>query len=80
MRLPEWTMRSQRVDSHVEERVKYRKHGTTWIVRIDRGDELMASLSMAMISGTCELVIQELPGGVDRLFDAETGLNLFDLD
>ena len=33
-------------------------------------------LSSALISGTCELVIDELEGGVDRQFNNEVGLNL----
>lgn len=34
-------------------------------------------LNRAVISGTCEIVMQAVEGKVDRLFDEEVGLNLF---
>lgn len=34
-------------------------------------------LNRAVISGTCELTIQEAEGKIDRTYDEETGLNIF---
>jgi len=34
-------------------------------------------LSAAVVSGTCEIVITEIPGEMDRQFDPDVGLNLY---
>lgn len=34
-------------------------------------------LNRAMVSATCEMVVTEIPGAVDRAFHEEIGLNLF---
>jgi len=36
-------------------------------------------LTRAVVSGTCEIVIQVIDGRVERTFDAGVGLNVFDL-
>lgn len=34
-------------------------------------------LNRAVISATCEMVVTEIPGTVDRIFDPDIGLNVF---
>jgi predicted DNA-binding protein with PD1-like motif len=36
-------------------------------------------LNAALVSGTCEVIIDIMDGGVDRVFSEEVGLNLFNL-
>lgn len=43
----------------------------------ERGNVFGGHLTEAVISGTGELVLTEIDGTVDRRFDEETGLNLF---
>ena len=43
----------------------------------DRGEVFGGHLNRAMVSATCEMVIQVNDGEVDRAYDPETGLNLF---
>lgn len=35
-------------------------------------------LNKAIVSATCEMAINVIEGNVNRYFDAETGLNIFD--
>lgn len=37
-------------------------------------------LNAAVVSGTCEVIIDIMDGEVDRVFSEEVGLNLFNLD
>ncbi|WP_291319556.1 PPC domain-containing DNA-binding protein [Desulfonatronospira sp.] len=37
-------------------------------------------LNRALISGTCEVVIDQAQGSIDRLFDQDVGLNLMKFD
>ena len=43
----------------------------------DKGEVFGGHLNRAMISATCELVIQVVDGTVERRFDPEIGLNVF---
>ena len=43
----------------------------------DKGEVFGGHLNEAFVSATCEMVIQIIPGTVDREFDPTIGLNLF---
>lgn len=43
----------------------------------DRGKVFGGHLNRAVVSATCEMVIQVMDGEVDRAYDPETGLNVF---
>lgn len=42
----------------------------------DKGHVVGGHLNRAVISATCEMVVIEIPGSVDRAFSEEVGLNL----
>ena len=46
----------------------------------DKGQVFGGHLNRAQVSATCEMVINLIPGRVDRYFDEESGLNLFKFD
>lgn len=44
----------------------------------EKGEVFGGHLNKAIVSATCEMVIQIIDGKVDRKFDRDTGLNLFE--
>ena len=43
----------------------------------DKGQVFGGHLNRAVVSATCEMVVEIFPGTVDRVHDPDTGLNLF---
>ena len=54
------------------------KKYVTPVVADEAGNVYGGHLTEAVISGTGELVLTEIEGTVDRKFDEEIGLNLFE--
>lgn len=44
----------------------------------EKGEVFGGHLNSAMVSATCEMIIQIINGSVDRHFDEQIGLNLFE--
>ena len=43
----------------------------------DKGEVFGGHLNKAIVSATCEMVIDVIDGSIDRKYDEETGLNVF---
>ena len=43
----------------------------------DKGQVFGGHLNRAVVSATCEMVVEIIPSAVDRAHDPDTGLNLF---
>ena len=43
----------------------------------DKGQVFGGHLNRAVVSATCEMIVEVIPGTVDRAHDPDTGLNLF---
>ena len=46
----------------------------------EKGEAFGGHLNSAVVSATCEMVITVIDGKVDRVYDEETGLNVFKFD
>ena len=46
----------------------------------EKGEAFGGHLNRAVVSATCEMVITVIDGNVDRVYDEETGLNVFKFD
>lgn len=46
----------------------------------EKGEVFGGHLNRAVVSATCEMIIELIDGNVDRRFDEEIGLNLFKFD
>ena len=46
----------------------------------EKGEVFGEHLNRAVVSATCEMVITVIDGKVDRIYDEETGLNVFKFD
>lgn len=46
----------------------------------EKGHVVGGHLTKAYVSATCEMVIQKIQGTVERTFDEDVGLNLFDFN
>ena len=46
----------------------------------EKGEAFGGHLNSAVVSATCVMVITVIDGKVDRVYDEETGLNVFKFD
>ena len=57
--------------------MEYRRFANKIVARIDKGEVFGGHLIRAIVSATCEMIIDVIDGTVDRIYDEETGLNIF---
>lgn len=57
--------------------MEYRRFANKIVARIDKGEVFGGHLNRAIVSATCEMIIDVIDGTVDRIHDEETGLNIF---
>jgi len=60
--------------------MEYKRFNNTIVARIDKGEVFGGHLNRAIVSATCEMVINIINGKVDRYHAEEIELNLLQFD